>query len=144
MLFRSEGRFSLDDVAREINEKLIRRHPHVFGPGAGRMSTDEVLVQWEKIKAGEKAAAGKAADGLFKDLPPRLPALYHAAETAKRIRKKRLPPVEAYDPGAASDPGGEDAVGRALFELAAVCDREGWDPEALLRKHCDKVRAQAE
>jgi XTP/dITP diphosphohydrolase/tetrapyrrole methylase family protein/MazG family protein len=51
------GHFNFDDVAREINEKLIRRHPHVFG--AGKLgSSAEVIVQWEAIKAGRKARSG--------------------------------------------------------------------------------------
>ncbi len=52
-LAEEAGHFDLEDVAREVNEKLVRRHPHVFGPG--RLETsDQVLVPWEQIKATEK------------------------------------------------------------------------------------------
>src|SRR5471032_694408 len=84
-----QGLFNFDDVAREINEKLIRRHPHVFG--TGKLETSEqVLVQWDVIKATEKKN-GPVASGLFKDLPPRLPALMFAEAVWKQIEKKQLP-----------------------------------------------------
>jgi XTP/dITP diphosphohydrolase/tetrapyrrole methylase family protein/MazG family protein len=53
LLAEEGGHFNFDDVARDINEKLIRRHPHVFG--TGKLDTSEqVLHQWDIIKAGEK------------------------------------------------------------------------------------------
>ena len=87
------GAFTLEDVAREVNEKLVRRHPHVFG--TGKLGTsDEVLVQWEQIKAQEKKH-GPVASGVFKDLPGRLPALMFAEAVWKQIEKKSLPVPEA-------------------------------------------------
>ncbi|MFP4351892.1 MAG: MazG family protein [Puniceicoccaceae bacterium] len=136
------GKFDLASVARAINEKLVRRHPHVFGPRAGDMDTGAVLRQWEEIKLREKADRGIAAEGLFKDLPPRLPALLHAVAVAKRFRKKNLPPVPSYEP-ARRRREDEESVGRLLFDLCAHCDRQGWDPETLLRRHCDRVRREA-
>ena len=59
-LAAEQGEFTFDDVANEINEKLVRRHPHVFGPDRLRTS-EEVLVQWDAIKRTEKQAAGKPA-----------------------------------------------------------------------------------
>ncbi|HVU39330.1 MAG TPA: MazG family protein, partial [Opitutales bacterium] len=56
------GQFNFDDVAREINDKLIRRHPHVFGD-VNLPDTDAVLKQWDAIKAAEKKN-GPAAEGL--------------------------------------------------------------------------------
>src|SRR3954465_13291120 len=71
-LAEEAGHFDLETVAREVNEKLVRRHPHVFGEG--RLDTsDQVLVQWEQIKAQEKKNGGAAAaPGIFKNMPPRL------------------------------------------------------------------------
>lgn len=137
-----DGRFDLDDVARGINEKLIRRHPHVFGPQAGQMDTAEVLTQWEEIKAEEKKNKGAGEEGLFKELPPRLPALYHAAEVAKRFRKKEIPSTPSYDPEEVRSCTQEE-TGERLFQLAALCDKAGWDPEKLLRDHCDRVKREA-
>src|SRR5690606_24346102 len=71
-LAAERGDFAFEDVARDINDKLIRRHPHVFGNNKVATS-DQVLEVWEKVKAGEKAAAGKTESKLFKQLPPRLP-----------------------------------------------------------------------
>ena len=86
-LAEEAGKFDLEDVAREVNEKLIRRHPHVFG--TGKLETSEqVLVQWDQTKAQE----GKAKpSGPFKDQPPRLPALMFAEAIWKQIEKKQLP-----------------------------------------------------
>ncbi len=136
------GRFDFDDVTRGINEKLIRRHPHVFGPDAGHMSTEEILVQWDQIKAEEKAAKGITEEPLFKDLPPRLPSLYYAAAVAKKFRKKHLPPVPSFDPKQLPD-SSKAEMGKRLFELAALCDQNGWDPETLLRQHADKIRTES-
>jgi uncharacterized protein YabN with tetrapyrrole methylase and pyrophosphatase domain len=140
------GDFNFDDVAREINEKLIRRHPHVFGPGKLQTS-DQVLVQWDQIKAQEKVAAGRTESTLFKPLPPRLPALMFAEAVDKQIEKKKLPADGALDQAevmrlaAGLD---EAAAGKKLFELAAACRRRGIDPEGALRGECDRVMHEVE
>jgi len=145
-LAEERGDFNLADVAREINEKLIRRHPHVFGDGRLHTSA-QVLVQWEKIKAGEKAAAGKVAPAVFKSLPPRLPALMYAEAVAGQIEKRNLPADGALDPARLEQLGrdlDEAALGRALFELTAAARRKGLDPEGALRKETDRVKAAVE
>ena len=83
------GHFNLDDVAREVNDKLIRRHPHVFG--ADKLQTSaQVLVKWEEIKAQEKNN-GPATEGkIFKDLPPRLPALMFAEAVWKQRQMRAV------------------------------------------------------
>jgi len=139
-----ENRFDLEDVARGVNEKLIRRHPHVFGPNAGNMSTEEVLHQWEKIKRDEKKDKGIEEEPLFKNLPPRLPALYHALAVAKRFRKGNLPAVESYNSESIDASISELDTAKALFDLCALCDQNGWDPEALLRQQTDQIRKEAE
>ena len=60
-----EGEFNIEDVAGEINEKLIRRHPHVFG-GLKVSSVDEILDNWEEIKKQEKTHRKSALDGISK------------------------------------------------------------------------------
>src|SRR3954467_2423397 len=85
-----QGLFTFDDLARDINEKLIRRHPHVFG--TSKLETSEqVITEWEKIKATEKKNGPAASGKIFKDLPPRLPALIFAEAVWKQIEKKNLP-----------------------------------------------------
>jgi XTP/dITP diphosphohydrolase/tetrapyrrole methylase family protein/MazG family protein len=145
-LAAERGDFTFDDVAREINEKLVRRHPHVFGTGRADNSA-EVIEVWEKVKAAEKAAAGKTDSTIFKKLPPRLPALMFAEEVAKRIEKQKLPAEDVIDGkkvSALAEGLTEAAVGRQLFELVAACRQRGLDPEAALRKECDRVMQDVE
>jgi XTP/dITP diphosphohydrolase/tetrapyrrole methylase family protein/MazG family protein len=142
-LAAERGDFTFDDVAREINAKLIRRHPHVFGAGRADNSA-EVIEVWEKVKAGEKAAAGKAESTLFKKLPPRLPALMFAEEVAKRIATSNLPTEGAVRPPALDGEFNEATAGRALYGLVAACRQRGIDPEAALRKECDRVMHDVE
>jgi XTP/dITP diphosphohydrolase/tetrapyrrole methylase family protein/MazG family protein len=145
-LAAERGDFDFDDVTREINEKLIRRHPHVFGDGRADNST-QVIEVWEKVKAAEKAAAGKTESTLFKKLPPRLPALMFAEEVAKRIEKQQLPADGVVDAARTSQLAAgltEAAAGRQLYELVAACRLRGLDPESALRKECDRVMHDVE
>ena len=141
------GAFTLEDVAREVNEKLVRRHPHVFG--TGKLGTsDEVLVQWEQIKAQEKKH-GPVASGVFKDLPGRLPALMFAEAVWKQIEKKALPLPEAIvvDVAQVKALGArltEAELGKMLFEVTAAARAKGLDPEAALRLHATKVMRAVE
>ncbi len=80
-----EGAFSFDDTAAAIADKLVRRHPHVFGDTKADTSA-EVLKNWDDIKRQEKASAGKAASVLA-DLPKALPALAKAQEVQKRAAR---------------------------------------------------------
>lgn len=145
-LAAERGDFNFDDVAREINDKLIRRHPHVFGDHAKLGTAGEVITKWEQIKATEKKH-GPAQSGVFKDQPPRLPALMFAEAVVKQIEKKSLPADGSVDgPGIARRAAGltEAAAGRQLFELAAACRAAGVDPEMALRKECDRVMRDVE
>jgi tetrapyrrole methylase family protein/MazG family protein/ATP diphosphatase len=75
------GAFAFDDVADAVAQKLVRRHPHVFGE-AGQRTADEQTVAWEEIKAGERKAKDKA--GVLDDVPVGLPALTRAVKLTKR------------------------------------------------------------
>lgn len=79
-----QGRFTLDDVIHGISDKMVRRHPHVFGEASAETSSD-VLRQWEKIKAGEKNnhQVASAMDKVSKSLP----ALAKAQEMQRRAAK---------------------------------------------------------
>ncbi|WP_221032463.1 MazG family protein [Actomonas aquatica] len=140
------GHFDLEDVAREVNEKLVRRHPHVFGDHARLGSAGEVITKWEEIKAQEKKN-GPPATGLFKPQPPRLPATMLAESIWKQVTKKSLPvPDEtlrdAIDAKAATL---DDAtLGRELFILAAAARARGLDPEGALRRQSDQVMQDVE
>ena len=145
-LAAERGEFDFDDVAREINAKLIRRHPHVFGSGQADTSA-QVIEVWEKVKAGEKAAAGKTDAAVFKQLPPRLPALMFAEDVWKQIEKKRLPVdgiVDTVQVQALGRHLDDDTIGRMLFELTAAARVRGLDPEGALRRHASEVMRAVE
>jgi len=153
-LAEEAGHFDLDDVAREVNAKLIRRHPHVFGEGAGRPTvenTAQLFVQWDAIKAEEKRA--RAAETLpqktrlFKAQPPRLPALMFAESVWKQARKKTLAdalPVDAALIAQRAEVLDEAQLGRALFELCAAAQQAGLNPEDALRRYTTQLVDQAE
>ena len=133
------GRFDLEDVAREISEKLIRRHPHVFGdPNDKEKDADAVIDRWEKIKAEEKKARGKdSKKQLFKDLPPQLPATLTAEKIYKQSCKLNLEKEGGWDEAKVKELAlglDEENAGRILFEWVAACRTAGIDPESALRK----------
>ncbi len=139
------GEFNFDDVAREINAKLVRRHPHVFGKG--KLDTSEqVIAKWEEIKATEKKN-GPISTGVFKELPPRLPALMFAEAVWKQIEKKALPATGIVDSAQVRALGEQldsALLGKMLFELSAAARVKGLDPEGALRLHATKVMSDVE
>jgi XTP/dITP diphosphohydrolase/tetrapyrrole methylase family protein/MazG family protein len=140
------GQFDLDAVAREVNEKLIRRHPHVFGDHGKIDTADNVILKWEQIKAQEKKN-GPAQSGLFKEQPPRLPATMYAEAVWKQIEKKSLPVGDAADTECIRTLAAtlDDAeLGRQLFDLCAAARIKGLDPEGALRRRTDAVKAGVE
>jgi XTP/dITP diphosphohydrolase/tetrapyrrole methylase family protein/MazG family protein len=145
-LAEEAGRFDLEDVAREVNEKLVRRHPHVFGDNKLETS-DQVLVQWEQIKAQEKKGPVRIEPKVFKELPPRLPALMFAEAVWKQIQKKQLPGADLIDGARVKAMGAdltEEELGRRLFELAAAARVRGLDPEGALRRTAEQVMHDVE
>jgi MazG family protein len=137
--------FSFDEVAREINEKMIRRHPHVFGENA-LADSDAVVRQWDEIKAGEKKN-GPKNEGPFKDLHPSLSSILTAREVWKAVSKKQLPHAATVDDARVNSLAEgltEESAGKALFELVAACRKAGVDPESALRRHTLLVKKTAE
>ena len=139
-LAEEQNRFDFEDVARGISDKLIRRHPHVFGDKAEKVdTTGEVIDRWELIKAEEKKK--KFGDNekisIFKNLPPRLPALLFANDIYKRVAKNGLEEKGEWEENNASVSAqelNEELAGKALFELVAACQKSGIDPELALRR----------
>ena len=134
------GHFDFESVCHVVNEKLIRRHPHVFGEDS--LNTSEaVLTQWDQIKSAERKR-GPAQSGIFKDLPRQLPALMFAKAVYKQIQKLALPAEAAIDQTAIktlSDTLDEATLGKQLFEIAAACRGNGIDPESALRCYTQKL-----
>ena len=140
------GEFSVDEVAREANEKLVRRHPHVFGD-ASVEDEDALFAQWEAIKATEKKN-GPEASGVFKNLPPRIPALLFARSIAKQLAKHpiTLPQslIDADKITHLAESLNEEEAGRKLFELVAACRIAKVDPESAVRRYAEQVKQAAE
>ena len=134
------GHFDFESVCHVVNEKLIRRHPHVFGEDS--LNTSEaVLTQWDQIKSAERKR-GPAQSGIFKDLPRQLPALMFAKDVYKQIQKLALPAEAAIDQTSIktlSDTLDEATLGKQLFEIAAACRAKGIDPESALRCYTQKL-----
>ena len=134
------GHFDFESVCHVVNEKLIRRHPHVFGKDS-LSSSEAVLAQWDEIKSAERKR-GPTQSGIFKDLPRQLPALMFAKDVYKQIQKLELP-VEAIIDQKAIDAVSatldEVTLGKQLFEIAAACRAKGIDPESALRRYTQKL-----
>jgi len=136
---KENGDFDIEDVARGISDKLIRRHPHVFGDEKGTIDqADQVVDRWEQVKAEEKKQKGEndQKDSIFKKLPPRLPSLLFANDIYKRAKKANVSDGIALDWNkveAVSQNLNEEKAGRALFEIVAACRQTGLDPESCLR-----------
>jgi XTP/dITP diphosphohydrolase/tetrapyrrole methylase family protein/MazG family protein len=133
---KEAGHFDFQDVSALVNEKLIRRHPHVFGENK-LGDAEAVLEQWDAIKAKENKR-GPEQTGKFKDLPAQLPALMFAKDVYKQIQKQGLNVDGLIDHGEiecrAETIADERAVGEQLFQLAAACRIKKIDPESALRR----------
>jgi XTP/dITP diphosphohydrolase len=135
------GAFDVDDVAAALVDKLVRRHPHVFGDER-QVAGDGVQARWDELKAAEKPARGPV-DGI----PRHLPALARADKLLSRLERAGLPvPGEAPGPediGAQGEEQGEEQVGEALFRLVRRARAAGVDPEAALRSYVGRVERAA-
>ena len=124
-----ENPFNIDDVAKAVGDKLITRHPHVFGDTEVESSA-EVLKNWELLKNAEKGRTN------FDDgVPLGQPALSLAAKLISRAEKNSLAtptPADVVD---------EAAIGEALLQLIAGAVRANIDPELALRKAALRYRA---
>jgi XTP/dITP diphosphohydrolase/tetrapyrrole methylase family protein/MazG family protein len=147
---KENGNFDIEDVARGISDKLVRRHPHVFGNEKGTIEhADQVVDRWEQVKAEEKKQKGISDEkpSIFKNLPPRLPALLFANDIYKRAEKANIHSQMSLgekEIDILSKNLDEEKAGRALFELVAACRKSGLDPEACLRDFASKQMQEAE
>jgi tetrapyrrole methylase family protein/MazG family protein len=143
-LCAEEGAFTFDDVATAIVEKLIRRHPHVFG-NTSAADADEVLRNWEEIKKTEKG--GDRPRSTLEGVPKSLPALHRAHLIQKRAARVGFDwenaggPLEKLDEeigelreaaAAGDDNKIRDELGDLLFSVVNVSRFLGHNPEELL------------
>ncbi len=129
-----QNQFTLDDVAREIDEKLVRRHPHVFGDKTAN-SCDDVLKIWEQVKAQEKKE--RVVGKLFDGIPPELSALRYALD----IAKKATPEVIAETPAPDSD---TLEIGKRLFDTVRLAAEKKVEPEGALRDYIAQIKKEAD
>jgi len=147
---KENGNFDMEDIARGISDKLVRRHPHVFGDEKGTIDqADQVVDRWEQVKAEEKKQKGESGDNstIFKKLPPRLPALLFAYDIYKRAEKANVHTKMTLTEkkiDLLSQDLDEVKAGRAFFELVAACRKSGLDPEASLRSFASKQMKEVE
>ena len=153
-LLRAEGKFGPDDVVAAICDKLVRRHPHVFA-GAAVDGSADVLRNWERIKAAERAGSGKAGGdrGVLGGVPRSLPALTRAQRVGEKVarvgfdwpdargsRAKVTEELGELDEAIAG--GDEDRIeaelGDALFALVNLARHVEVDAEGALRRTIDK------
>ena len=139
LLMEERGAGDLAAVAEHCRQKLIRRHPHVYGDAAAE-TAGEVLQNWDEIKKGE---AGRE-EGIFGEVPENLPGPLYAR---KLIRRARSAGIEEPEPDLhALVDGAEDfeGVGELLFACVALARRLHVDPELSLRAAADRFRAAHE
>jgi tetrapyrrole methylase family protein/MazG family protein len=154
-----EGWFDLADVARGVHDKLVHRHPHVFGD-VDAESADQVVSNWEAIKKSEKGRRS-----VTEGIPASLPALMLTTKLARKARAVGVEPYRSGDTGAAAtalealgrraadaapaadDPlagqtdGLHEQVGELLFAVANLAQRLGVDAEQALRDRTLALRA---
>jgi MazG family protein len=161
LLLQEQGHGGLEDVARGVHKKLVRRHPHVFGDAAAD-SPGVVRLRWEQIKAGEEGR-----EGIFHDVPAGLPALIYARKIQRRAAAVGFEYPDAAGAladledelgelsealaeageGAAEtepDPHVLEEVGDVLFAGVNVARRLNVDPELALRLISDRFAARVE
>ena len=164
-LAKERGAFDFQKVCRMIVEKLVRRHPHVFGKTKVK-DVDEVWANWEKIKKAEKHGTKHARHSAFDGIPKHLPALLRAEKLVKKARKAGLTespagrrPLAIYRSCRAAQTSSQKKHGRAaarpyqkkfsktalaneLFDLAELAQAHGWSAEELLSDEIKKREHQ--
>lgn len=131
-LAEKNGRFSITDILSCIKEKLIRRHPHVFGE-VKVADAGEVLKNWERIKAEEKGALKppSALDGI----PPTLPSLTRTQKMIKRMQRANSPLVAKEELPSLS----EEEIGDEMVALIVRAENGGIDVESALRRSFSRL-----
>ena len=155
---KERGAFNFEQVAQNIADKLIRRHPHVFGNTKVK-DVDEVWANWEKIKQAEKHGTRHQRDSALDGIPKHLPALLRAEKLVKKARKAQLLAPAGRQASIAQIEDGKTrarkpirhrAANKAglagkLFDLAFEAQLHGWSAEELLtdeiKRREQKLRA---
>jgi XTP/dITP diphosphohydrolase/tetrapyrrole methylase family protein/MazG family protein/ATP diphosphatase len=135
LLLEERGEGSFADVAEHCRQKLIRRHPHVFGDVDASTAAD-VLRNWDEIKRGEEGRE----PGIFGEVPENLPSTLYARKLLRRASSAGRP-VPAGD---GIDAGDFDSIGELLLDVVARAREVNVDPELALRSAAERFRAKTE
>jgi len=159
-----DGHFAVADSLRAINEKLIRRHPHVFAEAGSQQkpkvdTAGKVLEQWEHIKSREQKSAG-ARVSIVAGMPKAMPALLRAHEIGTRVAavgfdwpasadvldkiEEEVAELRGAVRGGEGPARAEEEMGDLLFSIANLARKLGIEPESALRKANEKFSARFE
>jgi len=125
--------FNIDDVAQVIINKLVKRHPHIFGD-LGDLTAEEVEANWEQIKRKEKGRTS-ITDGV----PIALPALMHADKLITRVKSVKENIAQVVESQALNS---DAEIGQFLLSFVAMCNEKKIDAEAALRKAISDYRTE--
>ena len=139
LLLEERGAGDLGQVAEHCRQKLIRRHPHVFGEVEAE-TAGEVLRNWDEIKKGE---AGREP-GVFGEVPENLPGPLYARKVLRRASSAGIETPDHDVPALAEAAEDFDSVGDLLFACVALARSRKVDPELALRAAADRFRAAHE
>ncbi len=127
-LARERKAFDFDAVCQRLADKLVRRHPHVFGDVQVK-DVDQVWANWESIKRAEKSGTRHERQSALDGVPKHLPALMRAQKLFKKAAKAGL-----SKPRTVSTKASQKAVAEQLCVLAELCQQRGWSAEEMLQK----------
>lgn len=123
--------FDIDDVAGDLVDKMVRRHPHVFA-GETAETPEQVLVLWNAAKAAEKHERRSVLDGVSDHMP--------ALALAQKLLGKAAGVGVAPGNGGSAAPASEEELGDALLALVGTARQNGWDAERSLRERLRLLR----
>jgi len=139
---KERGAFDFEKVCKLLTEKLIRRHPHVFGKTKVK-NVDEVWANWEKIKRAEKSGTRNERKSAFDGIPKHLPALLRAEKLVKKAHKAKLHVEYSHiqthrEAKLLFGKNNKKAIAVLLFALTEHAQNHGWSAEELLSAEIKK------
>jgi MazG family protein len=142
LLLEERGAGDLGTVAESMSQKLIRRHPHVFGEVEAN-TAGEVLRNWDQIKRDVEGRTSESEP--FADIPENLPGLLYARKVQRRAASAGIGDVEEAEglPDPATREAAELWLGEVLFGLVDLARRQRIDPELAIRAAANRFREDA-
>lgn len=133
LLAEKEGYTTFQGIVKMLNDKLIYRHPHIFGKGSHLSTSEEVLQQWDRLKALEvgKSTRESSLDGI----PKALPALARAQKVFRKMKK------QGFIPDLTEESSEEALLGSSLFKLVIEAENQSIEAEFALRQVLDGAEA---